>query len=296
MPVRVGARKSLLAMAQAEIVSRQLRLVVPDIEIEIVKIDTTGDKLYNSNLALIGGKGLFLKEIEEELLIGNIDIAVHSMKDVPVSIHEGLVIDCILKRDDVRDVFISKEYRSISELPKNSVIGTSSSRRKYQLADIRNDLTIVPFRGNINTRIEKIDRGIVDGGILALAGLQRISLEKHIREILSPNVMIPAVGQGAICIERRVGDTEIADLLSKIHDNASWTLIRVERAFMRRLEGDCTTPIAAHAIFIDNNTVSMLAGYFDAKQNKFLRVNSLGDTKDPESVGYLAAEKIYELI
>jgi len=248
MLIRIGTRKSKLALAQVDIVIKQLLEIDKTLEFEIVKITTSGDKFYDKNLAMIGGKGLFLKEIEEALLSNDVDIAVHSMKDVPAEIPNGLTIDCVLEREDPRDVFVSYKYKSLCELPAGSIVGTSSQRRAVLCKEINPLIKIVPFRGNIITRLEKIKNGEVDASIFALAGFKRINLEEHIKEIFDPTIFVPAVGQGAIGIERRSSDTFLKDLLSKINHKQTFDDVSIEREFLREHGGNCTDPIGAYKI------------------------------------------------
>jgi hydroxymethylbilane synthase len=248
--IRIGTRGSTLALAQAHEVRQRLLNAHPQCDagmIDIVPIKTTGDRILDRNLAEIGGKGLFTKEIEEALLDGSIDIAVHSMKDMPPHVPDGLGIACILPREDPRDAFISLRFPSISALPQGAIIGTSSSRRQAQLLHLRPDLTVIPFRGNVMRRLEKLEGGMADAIILAVAGLNRINQQQHITAILSPEQMLPAVAQGAIGIECRNNDHNILELLSAIHHPQTSVRIQAERAFLTVLEGSCRTPIAAFA-------------------------------------------------
>ena len=295
MKIRLGTRRSQLALAQAQIVINELKKHYSNINVEIVEIVTTGDKLYNANLALIGGKGLFLKEIEEQLLLGNIDIAVHSMKDVPAEIPSELVINCVLKRGDARDAFISTKYSSIADLPRNAIVGTSSSRRKEQLLIMRPDLNVIPFRGNVPTRIEKVKKGEVDACLLALAGLERINLEYEAEMILSVKEMIPAVCQGIICIESRKIDKEIELLLSVINHKVTEIAAITERSFMKELSGNCTTPLAAFAE-IEKDRINLSCGYFDKISQNFLTAELQGTIDEAENLGYQGAKKIKNLM
>lgn len=246
MLIRIGTRKSKLALAQVDIVIEQLTAVDPTLEFEIVKIVTSGDKFYDKNLADIGGKGLFLKEIEQALLDNEIDIAVHSMKDVPAEIPSKLIIDCVLKAGDSRDVFVSKKYNSLKDLPNGAKLGSSSARRAELSKEQNPNIEVVPFRGNVITRLDKIDRGEVDAAIFAYAGLERLGLESHIKEILDPKVFIPAVAQGVIGIERREEDRKLATLLAKLNDEKTAKRVKLEREFLKKHGGNCTAPIGAY--------------------------------------------------
>ena len=243
----IGTRGSPLALAQANEVRNKILSSVdldPDkVEIEVIK--TSGDKFLNTSLSKIGGKGLFTKEIQQALIDKRIDIAVHSMKDVETELPEKLVISTILEREDVRDSFISRKYSSIAELPMGSVVGTSSLRRKAQLLNKRNDLEVVEFRGNVQKRLEKLDKNVAVATFLASAGLNRLGLEKLINPI-STDEMLPAVAQGAIGIEHLYSD-KIEEILAPLNDSVSKKRVEAERAFLRELDGSCRTPIGGLA-------------------------------------------------
>lgn len=245
--LRIATRKSRLALWQAEHVAAQLRHFHPDLQVELVGMTTQGDRVLDSPLAKIGGKGLFVKELEQGMLDGDADIAVHSMKDVPAELPEGLTIETILTREDPRDAFVSNQFDDLEALPQGARVGTSSLRRRCQLAKLRPDLQIFDLRGNVNTRLEKLDRGDFDAIILACAGLRRLELGERIRAALEPEVMLPAVGQGAIGIECRSDDSRVRELLAPLNDPKTHVRVRAERAMNHRLEGGCQVPIAAHA-------------------------------------------------
>lgn len=243
----VATRKSELALTQSRQFLAQLVAVHPHVEIEELHVVTTGDKIVDRPLSEIGGKGLFLKEIEEALLDGSADIAVHSLKDVPPELHPGLEIACIPEREDPRDALISRDGRGFDELPEGSRLGTSSLRRGVQLKALRPDLIVLPLRGNVGTRIRKCRDGEVDATVLAHAGLRRLGLENEIAELLSTERSLPAVGQGALAIEIRSNDDELRRLLAPLnHDDTLWA-VTTERGVMTAVEGDCKTPVAAHA-------------------------------------------------
>lgn len=250
--VRIGTRGSQLALAQASEVKARLAAAheaLRDPEaVEIVVISTTGDRVQDRPLAEIGGKGLFTKEIEEGLLDGSIDIAVHSMKDVPTVLPDGLVIDCILEREDARDAFLSGKASGIDDLPAGSVIGTSSLRRQALILSRRPDLKVVSFRGNVGTRLRKLENGDVDATLLAMAGLNRLAIQQAGTTPIPADVMLPAVAQGAIGIERRQSDDRIAALLAPLNHSESAIRVTAERAMLAELDGSCRTPIAAHAV------------------------------------------------
>jgi hydroxymethylbilane synthase len=251
--ISIGTRGSKLALWQAEWVQSELKRLYPDLEIEINKIKTTGDKVLDVPLANVGGKGLFVKEIEEALLGHEVDIAVHSMKDVPTEFPDGLHLAVICKRDDPRDAFISKirnskfDIRNFSDLPLGAKVGTSSLRRSCQLLNVRPDLKIEQLRGNLDTRLRKLDEGQFDAIILAAAGIKRLGWEEKITEILTPEICLPAIGQGAIGVECRIDDKFVNNLILPLNHNDTSICVRAERAFLKRLEGGCQVPIAAYS-------------------------------------------------
>ena len=248
-PLRIGTRGSALALAQAHETRARLMAAhgLPGDAFEIVVIKTTGDRVLDRPLKEIGGKGLFTREIEDALSAGEIDIAVHSMKDMPTIQPEGLVIDCYLPREDVRDAFVSPHFGSISELPPGAVIGSSSLRRRAQLAHRRPDLQLVEFRGNVQTRLKKLDDGVAVATFLAMAGLSRLGMQHVARGAVEPGEMLPAVAQGCIGVERRADDARIQAMLAAIADRDSGLRVTAERAFLKRLDGSCQTPIAGLA-------------------------------------------------
>ena len=248
-PLRIGTRGSPLALAQAHETRARLAAAfeLPHEAFEIVVIKTTGDKVLDRPLKEIGGKGLFTREIEEDLLSGAIDIAVHSMKDMPVLQPEGLLLDCYLPREDVRDAFVSLEFDSLDALPAGTKVGSSSLRRRAQLTARRPDLEVVEFRGNVQTRMKKLEGGVAGATFLAQAGLNRLGMADVARSAISPEDMLPAVAQGAIGIERRANDPRTAEMLAAIHDRDTGIRLAAERAFLAGLDGSCETPIAGLA-------------------------------------------------
>lgn len=248
-PLRIGTRGSPLALAQAYETRARLAAAfdLPHEAFEIVVIKTTGDKVLDRPLKEIGGKGLFTREIEEDLLSGAIDIAVHSMKDMPVLQPEGLLLDCYLPREDVRDAFVSLEFDSLDALPAGTKVGSSSLRRRAQLTASRPDLEVVEFRGNVQTRMKKLEDGVAGATFLAQAGLNRLGMADVARSAISPEDMLPAVAQGAIGIERRANDPRTAEMLAAIHDRDTGIRLAAERAFLAGLDGSCETPIAGLA-------------------------------------------------
>lgn len=254
-PLRIGTRGSPLALAQAYETRERLSIAfgLSLDSFEIVVIKTTGDKVLNRPLKEIGGKGLFTKEIEEALLQESIDIAVHSMKDMPVQQPDGLILDTFLPREDVRDAFVSRIHKSLADIPQGAKVGTSSLRRKAQLMSKRPDLKIVEFRGNVQTRLKKLDDGVAECTFLAVAGLNRLKMEDIITAPISTDEMLPAVAQGAIGIERREKDIKVATMLEAIHNSTTGLLLSAERAFLEALDGSCETPIAGLAEFKNEN-------------------------------------------
>ncbi|WP_407674151.1 hydroxymethylbilane synthase [Paracoccus beibuensis] len=257
-PLRIGTRGSVLALAQAHETRDRLMAAhsLPADAFQIVAIKTTGDRVTDRPLKEIGGKGLFTREIEEALAEGVIDIAVHSMKDMPTLQPDRLVIDCFLPREDVRDAFVSPHVGSIAELPQGAVVGSSSLRRRAQLAHRRPDLQLVEFRGNVQTRMRKLDDGVAVATFLAMAGLNRLNMADVARSAIDPAEMLPAVAQGAIGIERRQDDRVVETLLAAINDSETQHRILAERAFLARLDGSCQTPIAGLAE-ISGNTLTL---------------------------------------
>ena len=247
--MKIGTRGSPLALAQAYETRERLSAAMnlPQTAFEVVVIKTTGDRIQDRPLSEIGGKGLFTKEIEEALLDGGIDIAVHSMKDMPVDCPDGLVLECYLPREDVRDAFISTKYAALADLPKGTVVGTSSMRRRAQLMYARPDLKVVEFRGNVQTRLKKLDNGVADATFLAVAGLNRLGRKDLITQAISADDMLPAIAQGAIGIEWRANDAEVRDVLALINDADTTTRLAAERALLKGLDGSCQTPIGGLA-------------------------------------------------
>jgi hydroxymethylbilane synthase len=247
--LRVGTRGSPLALVQARMVRSRLAAAtgVSEDGIELVVIRTTGDLIQDRSLAEEGGKGLFTKEIEEALLDGRIDLAVHSSKDMPTVLPKGLVLAACLEREDPRDVFISRKARSLGELPRGASLGTASLRRQAIAKRARPDLRVVPLRGNVETRLRKLEAGEVDATLLALAGLKRLGLLAHATDVMSADEFLPAVGQGAIGIETREDNARMADIVGRIDHADTATAVTCERAFLAALDGSCKTPIAGHA-------------------------------------------------
>lgn len=291
MKIRIGTRKSKLALWQANYVANSIKNLFPDVEVELVKITTKGDKILDVPLAKVGGKGLFVKEIEDALLKKEIDIAVHSLKDVPTYFPEGLGLIAVTEREDPRDAFLSVKYKSIDELPENSVVGTSSLRRKVQLKRLRPDLTIKDLRGNVDTRIRKLEEGQYDAIILAFAGLKRLGFENKVRQLFDPYKFIPAVAQGFLGIEARLDNTKVIEIVSHLNHKESQIRASAERAFLKTLEGGCQVPLAGYSEIIDNKL--KITGFVaDIEGKKFFKDTLLGDLDKPEEVGTALAESL----
>jgi len=265
--VRIATRKSALAMWQAEYVKAQLEYFHQGIIVELLPMTTKGDIILDTPLAKVGGKGLFVKELEVAILENRADIAVHSMKDVPVDFPEGLGLQVICPREDPRDAFISNTYESFDHLPQAAIVGTSSLRRQCQIKAARPDLEIRDLRGNVNTRLRKLDEGDYDAIILAAAGMIRLKMPERIRQFIEPEIMLPANGQGAVGIECRINDETIKALLAPLEDKTTRIRVLAERAMNKALEGGCQVPIGAYAV-IDNDEIYLrgLVGAVDGSQ------------------------------
>ena len=289
--IRIATRTSPLALWQAEHVAARLQALHSDLHIELIGMTTRGDKILDRPLSRIGGKGLFVKELELGMLEGSADIAVHSMKDVPMEFPEGLHLAVMMEREDPRDAFVSNNYQSLDELPAGAVIGTCSLRRQMQLLARYPHLKTKDLRGNINTRLAKLDKGEYDAIILAAAGLIRMQFEARITSYLSPEQSLPAVGQGAIGIECRVNDPRIEPLLAPLIHPETLIRVRAERAMNHRLHGGCQVPIAGFAE-LEGETLRMrgLLGYPDG--SALFRAEAVGDPQDPEALGILIADSL----
>ncbi|KPH94419.1 porphobilinogen deaminase [Pseudoalteromonas porphyrae] len=292
--VRIATRKSALALWQAEFVKAQLEHFHKDITVELVPMSTQGDIILDTPLAKIGGKGLFVKELEQAMLDGRADIAVHSMKDVPVDFPEGLALHTICEREDPRDAFVSNTYADIAQLPQGAIVGTSSLRRQCQIRALRPDLEIRDLRGNVNTRLAKLDDGQYDAIILAAAGLIRLDMHERIKAFIEPEVSLPANGQGAVGIECRIDDEATKALLAPLEHSETRIRVNAERAMNRRLEGGCQVPIGAYAL-VDGEQVHLrgLVGAIDGSE--ILRAEISGNTIDAEALGVQLAEQLLAL-
>lgn len=289
--LRIATRKSPLALWQAEHVRARLLHVHPGLHVELVRMSTQGDKILDAPLAKVGGKGLFVKELEVSLLEGTTDIAVHSMKDVPVEFPDGLYLPVICQREDPRDAFVSNTYARLDDLPQGARVGTSSLRRQAQLHERRPDLTITNLRGNVNSRLKKLDDGGYDAIILAAAGLLRLGLGARITQYLEPEISLPAIGQGAIGIECRSDDARVHDLISALHDPATYTCVHAERAMNQRLQGGCQVPIAGYAqLDAAQLTLRGLVGRPDGSE--VVRGSVRGDAQDAAQLGVELADDL----
>ena len=290
--LRIATRRSLLALWQAEYVKAELERHHPGIRVELLKIESRGDKILDTPLAKIGGKGLFVKELEHALLNGEADIAVHSMKDVPMEFPDGLGLHVICERERPTDAFVSNNYQRFDDLPQGAVVGTSSLRREVQIRERRPDLQVRFLRGNVQTRLGKLDAGEYDAIILASAGLLRLKLGERIREEISPEQSLPAGGQGAVGIECRNDDAELIALIKPLHHADTASRVLAERAMNRRLEGGCQVPIGCYALLEDNDQLWLrgLVGRPDG--TLVLRDDVRGNRADAEQLGITLAERL----
>jgi len=291
--IRIGTRGSQLALWQARWVQSRIQSIEPDAEIELTTIKTIGDKILDVPLAKVGGKGLFVKEIEEAILDGRVDLAVHSMKDMPSELPEGLVIGAVPEREMPGDVLLSRKDLRLSELPEGAQIGTSSLRRGAQLLACRPDLRIVPLRGNIDTRIRKLDTENLDAIVLAAAGVRRLGLQTRVTEYLDVDIMVPAVGQGTLCIECRKNDDMLRPILDAMEDPGTRTVVTAERAFLARLEGGCQVPIAGHGI-LENDRLQVTGLVAELDGKTVIRESLDGLPEKAEEIGTSLADILLE--
>jgi hydroxymethylbilane synthase len=289
--IRIGSRGSQLALWQAGWVQTQINQNHPDSTTQLVIIKTTGDKITDVPLAKVGGKGLFVKEIEEALLDGRIDIAVHSMKDMPSEIPPGLCIGAVPQRENPLDALVSDQYASIDALPQGARLGTSSLRRAAQLLHYRPDLNIAPLRGNLDTRLKKLADTDLDAIVLASAGLKRLGMADRITAYIEPEIMLPAVGQGALCVEGRINDKEIDPIVSGLDHAGSHIAVLAERAFSQRLEGGCQVPIAAHAT-VDANRLQVSGMVAELDGRRVLKDTVEGSCDQAAAAGLKLAENL----
>jgi len=289
--LRIATRKSPLALWQAHYVSKMLQHHHPELKVELVTMVTQGDKILDTPLAKVGGKGLFVKELEVGMLEDRADIAVHSMKDVPVEFPTGLHLAVICEREDPRDAFVSNNFKSLEELPQGARLGTSSLRRQSQIAALRPDLKIIDLRGNVNTRLKKLDDGEYDAIILAAAGLKRLEFDDRITQFIGTDVCLPAIGQGAVGIECRSDDARVHNLIAPLNDYKTQIRVTAERAMNERLQGGCQVPIAGYAEF--EHGLIMLRGLVgQVNGEKIIRGDIAGPAENAEELGVVLAEDL----
>ncbi|RLC28144.1 MAG: hydroxymethylbilane synthase [Deltaproteobacteria bacterium] len=291
MNLKIGTRGSPLALAQSRWVKAKIESRHPGTQVELVRIRTTGDRILDSPLSKIGGKGLFVKEIEAALLKREVHLAVHSMKDVPALLPDGLVLCAFPEREDPLDALISRENYSLEDLPRKARVGTGSLRRAAQLRHLRPDLEVVPLRGNVDTRLRKLDNGEMDAVVLAAAGLRRLGLSKRIGHPISPEHVLPAIGQGALGLEVRQDDSRTRDLLEFLNHDPTEVCVRAERAFLKKLEGGCQVPIAAYAR-AEGREVRLQGMVAELDGSRLLREEMTGDRDRAEEMGTAMAVKL----
>ena len=292
--LKIATRKSPLALWQAEFVKSKLETIYPDLKVELVKMTTQGDQILNSPLSKIGGKSLFIKELEVGIMEGRADIAVHSMKDIPYELPKGFEIGAILERESPFDAFVSNDFNSIQDLPVGARLGSCSLRRIVQVKALRPDLEILDLRGNVNTRLKKLDDGEYDAIILACSGLARLGFDNRIKQDLSPDDSLPAVGQGALGIEIEANDHEISSLIKPLIHKKTQIEVSAERALNATLQGGCSVAIGAFATSEDSKlTLSGMVGNVDS--GEIIRVQETGETSKPIDLGIRAAKKLLSL-
>jgi hydroxymethylbilane synthase len=291
MNLRIATRGSKLALVQSEWVKGEVQTRHPEVRSELVKIKTKGDKIVDAPLSKVGGKGLFVKEIEDALLKGDADLAVHSMKDVPARLQKGLKICVYPKREDPRDALVSGHFRAIEELPRGASVGTSSLRRSAQLLHLRPDLHIIPLRGNVDTRLKRLDSGDLEAIVLATAGLKRLGLSDRITDHLSPESVLPAVGQGVLGLELREDDPKTQQLISFLNDLETELAVRAERAFLKELEGGCQVPLAGYAR-VEKDRIVLDGMVAELDGSVILRRQVSGAKDEPEELGIDLARQL----
>jgi hydroxymethylbilane synthase len=289
----IASRKSTLALWQSNFIRQRLLALYPDCEISIFGITTSGDKMLSGSLAAYGGKGLFVKELEEALAAGDADIAVHSMKDVPMTLPEGFTLAAITEREDPRDVFVSNTYKNLSELPPNSIVGTSSLRRAYQLKAQYPKIITAQLRGNIDTRLRKLDAGEYSGIILAAAGLNRLGLANRITSFFDPQKNPPAIGQGALGIECLETRPELINFLKPLNHDETSACVRAERALGTALSASCQLPLGGFAVK-ENNSLKIFGFVASEDGKQILQAQAIASINDPEAAGKMLADKLIE--
>lgn len=307
MHLRIGTRGSRLALAQTWLVVETLKIRLPTLTYEIEVIHTSGDQFRGADISVLGGKGLFVKEIEEALCRGDVDLAIHSLKDLPGEIPSGLALVAFPPREDPRDAFVSRLWNSLQELPAGSTVGTSSPRRKCQILERRRDLGVLPIRGNVDSRLKKLkseagsrksEKGPqqdYDAVILAVAGLKRLGLQPEITEILDPNNFLPAVGQGVLAVEMRKGAKEREEIRKVLNDGPTEIMAKAERAFLQTMGGDCHTALAAYT-WLEGDTLHLLGGWQDMQKKKWIVRELSGAWKEAASLGCGLAGKIQNAV
>lgn len=291
--IRIATRESELALWQARFVASELQSHHQSLEVELVPMTTRGDQMLDRPLAAIGGKGLFLKELELALLEGRADIAVHSMKDVPAELPEGLALPVVLQRHDPRDAFVSNHFEQLEQLPEAAVIGTSSLRRQAQLKRLRPDLQIKDLRGNVNTRLRKLDAGQYDAIILAAAGLDRLQMDDRVRQRIDPEISLPAVAQGVIGIECRADDEAVLAIIKAVNHGGSAVCVAAERSFSARLGGSCQVPLAAHAT-LKAETLQLAALVASPDGKEVVEGSTSGSILEAQALGLALAEDLFK--
>ena len=291
MILRIGTRGSKLALTQSQWVKGRIESVHPGVVVELVRITTTGDRIQRPPLSEVGGKGLFIKEIEEALLRKEVDLGVHSMKDVPAGLPEGLEISVFPQREDPRDAFVSEKFKSIEELPHGSSVGTSSLRRASQVLHLRPDLRVIPIRGNVDTRLRKLESGQFDALILASAGLRRLGLSHRISQMLSTDLSLPAIGQGVLGLEVRKSDHVVRDLIGFLNHVETELTVRAERAFLKELEGGCQVPLAGYGK-LDGDRLELEGMVAELDGSVLIRDRLFGPKEKPEELGVKLARNI----
>ncbi len=292
--IKIVTRKSPLALWQAEHVRSRLQQTYPGLVVELLGVQTTGDRIQDAPLAKIGGKGLFVKELEQQLLSGSADLAVHSMKDVPVQLPDGLHIAAVLEREDPRDAFLSTQYPTLEALPPKALVGTSSLRRQCQLLALRPQLRLGELRGNVDTRLRKLAAGDYHAIILAAAGVKRLRLEEHIQQIIEPEIMLPAIGQGAIGIECRQGDRNTEDLITALNHPDTWDSICAERALNTGLNGGCQVPIAGFTRWLADGQLELQGLVANLEGTRVVRGTIRGPRAEAERMGFQLANDLLE--
>ncbi len=291
MHLRIGTRGSKLALTQSEWVKGKIEAQHPDVKVELVRVRTTGDKILDAPLSKIGGKGLFVKEIEEALVNERIDLAVHSMKDVPAALPEGLILTTFPEREDPRDAFVSTKYDRLEQLPQGARVGTGSLRRSAQLLHIRPDLELVPVRGNVDTRLRKLEGGEYEAIILAASGLRRLGLKDRISQALGVEQIIPAIGQGALGLEVRRDDEETIGRIAFLNHRETQITVKAERAFLTELGGGCQVPLAAFCR-TENGQLCLEGMVAELDGSKVLRDQMRGEESEAEEMGIALARRL----